>query len=215
MKDTLKKFTFWFVFILMHFIIYKDMLKEVKARNKSHKEISYSRFIKEVQAGNIEEVTLLGKETIKGSFKKLDSDESKTLFKTIGNIGHITQRVLIKHGIVLNYIEEKRPLFFPFLIKWLPFFILMICFQYFFLKEKKHAVNTTNGPDNNNLLKASDHKFNSYRIYKISLTSFEVHIVKEAILQIKKKYNNQIETKRSGEHISLICSKFIESKTTT
>ena len=131
MKAPQKTFTLWLVVILMFAVISKVMMEG----RKGDRQISYSKFIDEVKAGNIREVTFQGKRTIKGTFKQLDEKGRTVYFKVTGDTGETTFKILGDHGIIPNYAEdEKQPLLTSILINWGPMILLIVIF-YLFLRQ--------------------------------------------------------------------------------
>ena len=153
-------------------------------------------------------------------FSFSSENRREIFFKIIGgNTGYIILKTLTQSDIIFDYADEEKKLslFTSFLINYWPFIVIVLLFyshwiQFFkdFIDEV--PIHTTYKADDNNIFKKSKIPFKSYDMYEIGLHPSEVHIVEKAILMVKNKHNDQIKTKRSGEHISLICCKFIENE---
>ena len=129
MKPQQKTLTLWIVVILMMAVIAK-VVSENKA---AYKNITYSEFIRAVQAGHVKDVTFKGKNEIIGQFKP--SYENEARFKLTGNTGDPTFKILQENNLIPNYEEEeKQPLFTSILINWGPMILLIVIF-YFFLRQ--------------------------------------------------------------------------------
>ena len=185
----LKKFTLWFLIILVFSLVSKNMSEDIR----KVKQINYPEFLEEIKSGNIKEVIIHEGNIIKGYLKQINENKRNISFKTIGNTGDVTVKILNKHGIIPNYVKEERPLFTSIIINWGPLIVIIVII-YFFLKEinslKRDIVkklNITKKEDNDNLLKEPDNYHNDYHIYTIRFDSFEINFVREAILLVKKK----------------------------
>ena len=129
MKSQQKTLTLWIVVILM-----MALLAKVVSQNKQENRLlTYSSFVKHVEAGQVAEVTFKGKNTIIGRFK--EGYDNGSAFKLTGNTGESTISILRKFNIVENYEEEEKADFLTtLLINWGPMILLLVIF-YFFLRQ--------------------------------------------------------------------------------
>lgn len=129
MRKQQKTLLLWMVVILIMALVMKNLDKTTV----SSKNIEFSQFITDVEAGKIEEVTFQGDNTIQGKYKPGFSGPAH--FELTGNTGDETFRILKSKGIVPNYKrEEKQGFFAALLINWLPM-ILLFVFFFFFLRQ--------------------------------------------------------------------------------
>lgn len=129
MKKQQKTLMLWIVVILVMAFV----MKVLENRTPTSKSITFSEFIKSVEAGNVRDVTFQGDNTIQGRFN--EGYENGTYFELTGNTGDETFRILKEKGIIPNYKrEEKQGLLSSILINWFPMIILFVLF-YFFLRQ--------------------------------------------------------------------------------
>ena len=129
MKKQQKTLMLWIVVILVMAFV----MKVLENRNPQSKSITFSEFIKSVEAGNVRDVTFQGDNTIQGRFN--EGYENGAYFELTGNTGDETFRILKEKGIIPNYKrEEKQGLLSSILINWFPMIILFVLF-YFFLRQ--------------------------------------------------------------------------------
>ncbi|MFY7992852.1 MAG: ATP-dependent zinc metalloprotease FtsH [Bacteriovoracaceae bacterium] len=129
MKKQQKTLMLWIVVILVMAFV----MKVLENRAPQSKSITFSEFIKSVEAGNIRDVTFQGDNTIQGRFN--EGYENGAYFELTGNTGDETFRILKEKGIIPNYKrEEKQGLLSSILINWFPMIILFVLF-YFFLRQ--------------------------------------------------------------------------------
>lgn len=221
MEKNYKKFFVLFVSIILFALAFKFIAGD----GKEDEQLSYSQFIKEVKKKNIREVTLQGEDTIKGVFKKTDTEGKKISFKTTGNTGEVTLKFLVKYGIVPNYETEKRSFLAALIINWIPL-ILILFITYHLLKtirpdKKKQHMDSDEDQtllfddvekDEDNFFQEAVGRHDGFYIYDIWLNSSERKSVRKAVGRIKRKYKDQIKTKRSGEHIAYICKIFVNKE---
>ena len=214
MKRTYKKIFFFFVLTVSLASFFKFIMNDDTKTQK----IDYPRFIQEIKKGNIQDITLQGKSTIKGSFKQKNKDGQKIYFKTIGDTGDFTLKYLVRYGVIPNYTEEKRPVLNSIIINLIPL-ILILFIMYRILKMITPQIQRNlnddfifndMGTDDNDLFKDPVGRHNRFYIYDIWLTSSEGRWVRKAIRKIKKK--EQLKSRRSGEYIVFLCKRFIDEK---
>lgn len=129
MKKQQKTLMLWIVVILVMAFV----MKVLENKNPQSKSITFSEFIKSVEAGNVRDVTFQGDNTIQGRFN--EGYENGAYFELTGNTGDETFRILKEKGIIPNYKrEEKQGLLSSILINWFPMIILFVLF-YFFLRQ--------------------------------------------------------------------------------
>jgi cell division protease FtsH len=130
MKNSQKTFTFWIVLILMALLVTQIVNEQKVTKN----QLTYSKFIQAVEAGNVSDVTLdKVDDAISGKFK--DGYENGRVFTLEGDTGDGTFKILREHGITPNYAPKpKQNLFTALLINWGPMILLIVIF-YFFLRQ--------------------------------------------------------------------------------
>ncbi len=129
MKPQQKTLTLWIVVILMMALI----AKVATEGKKGHREITYSEFVKEIEAKKVKEVTFKGKNTITGEY--VENYKPYKYFFLTGDTGDYTHKFLRDNGIIPNFKAEDKPTFFAsLLINWGPMILLIVIF-YFFLRQ--------------------------------------------------------------------------------
>jgi cell division protease FtsH len=129
MKPQQKTLTLWIVVILMAALV----ARVVNTNKQQGRSLTYSTFVKQVESGNVAEVTFKGKSQIIGRFK--DTYENGRTFKLVGNTGDATVELLRKQGIIENYEEEEKADFLTsLLLNWGPMLLLLVIF-YVFLRQ--------------------------------------------------------------------------------
>ncbi len=126
MKQQHKTITLWIVLILMTALVFKVM----EENSSREKKVQYSDFVRAVESGQVQEVTLKGTSTILGKFT--EGYEGGASFKLVGNTGEETFKLLRENKLIPNYEEEDKPgMATSILINWGPMIILIIFFFYF------------------------------------------------------------------------------------
>ncbi len=129
MKQQQKTFVMWLVMILLTVLVVRFIGKD----RVNKKVVSYSEFIRAIEAKQIEEVTFKGASEIFGKFRPTFSNGE--LFQLSGSTGDETFKILRTNGVIPNYqAEEKQSFFMSILINWGPMIILIVIF-YFFLRQ--------------------------------------------------------------------------------
>ena len=204
----LNRFILWFVFVLFLAHISKNIMKDIP----KERILSFPQFIKEVKSGNIQKVAIEGN-TIKGTFKKKNNKGKNLPFKTIGNTGDTTLKILYDKGITPHYEEVIDFSLYGALIMWSPVILLIIIlFLILRLEKKITKPREEMGSDIDNFFKDPVEKHDGYHLYKIQLTSSERKIVEDALEKTKQTYSGQTNLTRFGEHIAHICKMFVEKK---
>ncbi len=129
MRPQQRTMILWIVIILMLAVV----ARVVRKGNPQNRTLTYSNFVKHVEADRVAEITFKGKSQILGKFK--DSYDNGRYFQLTGNTGDSTIKVLRDHGLIENYEdEEKADLLTTILVNWGPFLLLLVIF-YFFLRQ--------------------------------------------------------------------------------
>ena len=125
-----KTFALWALIFLLSAVIFKHFQQQ----GDTSETIKYSDFVKSVEAGQVETVTLIsGKNAIHGRY--VSDVERGRKFKVIGSTGDTTFNLLRKNGITPDYeIKDDHGLAMTFLISWGPMILLFVIF-YFFLRQ--------------------------------------------------------------------------------
>lgn len=127
MKPQQKTITLWIIVILMFALL----AKVVSEGKKEHKGVTYSEFVRAVEAGNVQEVTFKGENTILGQFKP--GYENNAHFRVTGSTGENTFKILREKGLTPNYEEEDKQSFFTsLLVNWGPMILIIVIFYFFF-----------------------------------------------------------------------------------
>ncbi len=126
MKPQHKTFTLYLVLFLLMAVVFTTL----QQNQTTYKNITYSEFVKELESGNVKDVTLKGENEIFGEFK--NPEGMRKHFKLIGNTGETTFNLLMKYNIVPNYEKEAEPGFAErLLFSWGPMILLLVIFFYF------------------------------------------------------------------------------------
>ena len=104
------------------------VMKALDNKQSPAKQITYSQFIQNVEAGNVKEVSFQGLDIIQGKF--IDGFENGTYFELTGNTGDETFKILKSHNIIPNYKrEEKQSFWSTVFINWFPMILLFVIFK--------------------------------------------------------------------------------------
>ena len=125
-----KTFALWAII----FLLGAGIFKQFQNSSTSGELIKYSGFVKSLESGHVETVTLIqGKNEIHGRYTP-DYERGRK-FKVIGDTGDTTFGLLRKNGITPDYeVKEDQGLAMSFLISWGPMIVLFFIF-YFFLRQ--------------------------------------------------------------------------------
>ena len=186
MKPQQKTLTLWIVVILMMALI----AKVATEGKKGQRQITYSEFVREVEAKQIKEVTFKGKNTITGEYTEGHHKPYKFFYLT-GNTGDYTLKFLDKHGIVPNFKTEDKPTFLAsLLINWGPMILLIVIF-YFFLRQIQAGGGKAMsfGKSNAKMLSPNDKKVTFNDVSGVEEAKEELKEVVD-FLKDPKKYTN-------------------------
>ena len=116
------------------FLLGAGILKQLQDNSGERESVKYSEFVKAVEEGRVDRVTLIsGKNEIHGHYA-LDFEQGRK-FQVIGDTGDVTFNLLRKNGITPDYeIKEDHGLAMTFLVTWGPMIFLFFIF-YFFLRQ--------------------------------------------------------------------------------
>ena len=116
------------------FLLGAGILKQLQNDSGERESVKYSEFVKAVEEGRVDRVTLIsGKNEIHGHYT-LDFEQGRK-FQVIGDTGDTTFNLLRKNGITPDYeIKEDHGLAMTFLVTWGPMILLFFIF-YFFLRQ--------------------------------------------------------------------------------
>jgi cell division protease FtsH len=129
MRKQQKTVALWLVVLLTLAMV----MKVIDNQESPVKKITYSKFVQELQAKRVTNITFKGADTIIGNFNA--DIESGAKFEVIGSTGEETFALLKENGIYPNYAkEEKQGLVSQILINWFPMILLFVIF-YFFLRQ--------------------------------------------------------------------------------
>ncbi|HAZ14874.1 MAG TPA: cell division protein FtsH [Bdellovibrionales bacterium] len=129
MRPQQRTMILWIVIILMLAVVAR-VVNKGKTQSRT---LTYSNFVRHVEADRVAEITFKGKNQMAGRFK--DTYDNGRSFQLTGNTGDSTIKLLRDHGIIENYEEEeKADLLTTILVNWGPFLLLLVIF-YFFLRQ--------------------------------------------------------------------------------
>jgi cell division protease FtsH len=117
----------WSLLILLLFAVYQMFVSGRTGKI----EIEYSRFLDQVQAGNVQSVTIVGNK-IEGSFRDTHTDTHK--FATIAPEHDDMINILRQHNVKIVVKDDSGGLMESVLISWLPF-LLLIGIWIFFIRQ--------------------------------------------------------------------------------
>ena len=125
-----KTFALW----VLIFLLGAGIFKQLQHSTGANEALKYSEFVKAVEAGHVETVTLVsGKNEIRGHY--VPEYEQGRRFLVVGNTGDTTFSLLRKNGITPDYeVKEDHGLAMTFLLSWGPMILLFVVF-YFFLRQ--------------------------------------------------------------------------------
>ncbi|MCY4645203.1 MAG: ATP-dependent zinc metalloprotease FtsH [Bacteriovoracales bacterium] len=125
-----KTFALWALIFLLGALIFKQLHSD----KGGHEQLKYSEFVKAVERGDVETVTLInGKNEIHGRY--VPEYERGRKFRLVGDTGEMTFNLLRQNGITPDYeVVEDQGLAMTFLISWGPMILLFVIF-YFFLRQ--------------------------------------------------------------------------------
>ncbi len=135
LKQPHRTLLLWALLILIFVSIYQIFKPASGA-----KPIPFSEFMKEVEKGNIQEVTVRG-QVYEGQFKAKDVKKPEPLeaknhrsdrFRTVGVVGEKLNDFLLKHGVTVHYKPVEQNSFWQqIVISWLPIIFLIVVFVLF------------------------------------------------------------------------------------
>ncbi|MEK6624206.1 MAG: ATP-dependent metallopeptidase FtsH/Yme1/Tma family protein, partial [Bdellovibrionota bacterium] len=129
MRPQQRTMILWIVIILMLAVVAR-VVNKGKTQSRA---LTYSNFVRHIEADRVAEITFKGKNQMYGRFK--DSYDNGRSFQLTGNTGDATIKLLRDHGLIENYEEEeKADLLTTILVNWGPFLLLLVIF-YFFLRQ--------------------------------------------------------------------------------
>ena len=131
MKGSHKTIALWLVLILLFAVL----LKTFQPGMRGMKELTFSEFVSEVQAGKVAEVTFKEDSVIEGKWKTADADGHLD-FVTHGDT-HSDKvfEILQENGVIPNYAPaEKTPVWQQILITWFPM-LLLFFLVFFFMRN--------------------------------------------------------------------------------
>jgi cell division protease FtsH len=106
----------------------------------SAKNIPFSEFLKEVEKGNITEVTVSGL-VYEGSLQPSKAakpqevkakNHAQQVFRSVGVVSYETNQFLLKHNVTVRYKEVEQNSFWQqIIISWFPLALLLIIFLFF------------------------------------------------------------------------------------
>src|SRR6476620_1828059 len=123
--------SFWILVILIPVV----MLQALGARSDAERKISYTTFLDELDAGNIDRVTVQGGKTIVGQFKSPITVENKSAKRfVVQTLDKIPDDVLAKmrEKNVQMTGEDAKPSITAWLLNFLPWLILIGFYLFFF-----------------------------------------------------------------------------------
>lgn len=129
---SLRSLLFWIAAVIVIIILWNLL----QAPGAVKREISFSNFLNDVEAGRVKEVTITGNE-IKGKY----SDENETNFKTISPTQYNELvKTLREHKVSIEVKDTSRSPWFSYLFTWFPI-ILFIVFWIFFMRQMQAGGN--------------------------------------------------------------------------
>ncbi len=127
MNSRFRTLIVWSLLILLLFAVYQMFV----AGAGGNIEIEYSRFLDQVQAGNVQSVTILGKK-IEGKFVESHTDTNK--FTAIAPPHDDMINILRSNNVKIVVKDDSGGLLESVLISWLPF-LLLIGIWIFFIRQ--------------------------------------------------------------------------------
>lgn len=121
--------SFFVIFLMIASVLF--IASQMQTGKDTPTEVSFSEFMQQVEAGNIESVTFRGNNEIIGKYKPIHKNGET--FQTVGNTAseHYVKK-LEAQGIIPNYEKEPKPSFFETaLISWVPTFLILFIFFLF------------------------------------------------------------------------------------
>ncbi|MBN1878753.1 ATP-dependent zinc metalloprotease FtsH [bacterium] len=127
MNNRFRTLIVWSLLILLLFAVYQMFV----AGTGGTIEIEYSRFLDQVQAGNVQSVTMIGKK-IEGKFLESHTDTLKFTVIAPPHDGLID--ILRQHNVKISVKDDSGGILESVLISWLPF-LLLIGIWIFFIRQ--------------------------------------------------------------------------------
>ena len=135
MNTLLKNIAFWTLIILAVLFFYKFL----SANRPDQVEISFSRFMEDVDQGQVGKVTITGSE-ITGEYKQLGPDGQPKRFTTYAPDYNDLVKDLRKAGISIEARKPKESTYLVTILSWLPMLVL-IGIWIFFMRQMQSGGN--------------------------------------------------------------------------
>ncbi|NUM88506.1 MAG: ATP-dependent metallopeptidase FtsH/Yme1/Tma family protein [Bdellovibrionales bacterium] len=126
-RNAHRTFALWLLIILM----FASLFKLFDAGREQATRISYSEFLTQVRAGNVEEVTLRSDDTAAGKYKT--GVQGKTTFEaTVPGNDQRLPEILEKAAVKFDYRKvDRTPFWQQALLSWFPILLLVVIFFVF------------------------------------------------------------------------------------
>jgi len=126
MKQSHKTVALWLSLLLMFLFVLNVFRDETTKQTK----VSFSVFVKDLEAGKIEQVSFKGKDTILGKYK--DAHNNGRNFITTGDTGPEIFKLVRENNLIPDYLEaDKTPFWQQLLVNWGPILLLLFLFLFF------------------------------------------------------------------------------------
>jgi len=127
LNSRFRTLTVWLFLILILFFIYHEFVSS----QKNQLELEYSKFLDQVEADNVSEIIIRGKEII----GKLNQSPSGVLkFTTYSPKDDDLVKILRNHNVLIKVEDDAENFWLTAFISWLPF-VLIIGIWIFFLRQ--------------------------------------------------------------------------------
>ena len=127
LNSKLRTLSIWLILVFIVFLLYQTFLSQ----QHNILELDYSKFLDQVEAGNVGEVIIMGK-NIEGNLKQ--SPSGVTRFKTYAPPDDDLIKTLRANKVEIEAKDDSDSFWLTAFISWLPF-VLIIAIWIFFLRQ--------------------------------------------------------------------------------
>ena len=134
MNSTVKTVVFWVVMLATALLLWQVV--KTGSPSSQERELPFTRFMTDVEEGNVSEVTIYGNNEVRGQFKK-DSTRLKTV---VPNDYPDLIRILREKGVIITVKESSTSSWVSILVNASPF-LLLIGFWIFMMRQMQTGGN--------------------------------------------------------------------------
>lgn len=137
MKDSnkLKQLAFWSIIIMAALLLYHL----IQSRKPQPDELSYSQFLKAVEEGKVESVTVTGQQ-VEGKYKAPNAGQAREFRSSAPGEFELLEKLRQNNAVNIEYKEVSEGVLLSIILSWLPIFVL-IGIWIFFMRQMQGGGN--------------------------------------------------------------------------